>query len=199
MPVFSLLRAPARFGLAVTFSLAVFAAAALTVLLARLSPPRRRWAAAGFAALAVAELTTPIPFLPARDVPRAYKVLAAAERGPVVEFPFYHGPQDRFRHTLYMLGSTWHWQPLVNGYSDFIPQDFVEGAPLLENFPNPEGFAWLQQRGARYAVFHLGLYDGPSEAALLGRIEAYADYLRPRYALGPVRLYEIVDWPSETP
>lgn len=199
VPVFSLLRAPARFGLAVTFALAVFVGAAITMLLARASTARRRWVAGGIALFAVAELTTPIPFLPARDVPRAYKVLAAAERGAVVEFPFFHGPQDRFRHTLYMLGSTAHWQPLINGYSDFIPANFVEGAPLLQEFPNPEGFAWLRERGARYAVFHLGLYDGPSEAALLERIAKYSDHLRPRYVLGTVLLYEIVDWPDEAP
>ena len=28
-------------------------------------------------------------------------------------------------HAIYMLNSTAHWMPLVNGYSDYIPPDFV--------------------------------------------------------------------------
>jgi hypothetical protein len=199
IPVFSLLRAPARFGIAVTLALSVFTAAGVAVLLRRV--PAARWpvVTAVLAALAIAELSTTIPYLPARDVPRAYKVLASAEPGAVAEFPFYHRTEDRFRQTLYMLGSTAHWQPLVNGYSDFIPPDFVAGAPLLEGFPNPEGFAWLRERHTRYVVFHLGLYDGDSRARLLERLDEHADYLKPRYTYGTVLLYEIVAWPAVFP
>ncbi|HJR60996.1 MAG TPA: hypothetical protein VJ813_16415 [Vicinamibacterales bacterium] len=199
IPVFSLLRAPGRFGLAVTLALAVFTAAAATVILRSVSARVRPWAAAAFVILAVAELSTTIPYLPGRDVPRAYKVLAAADRGPVAEFPFYYRAHERFRHTLYMLGSTAHWQPLVNGYSDYIPRDVVQGGALLETFPNPEGFGWLRQRGTRYVVFHLGLYDGPSRALLEQRILANSDYLRPKYVQGTVHLYEIVAWPAGMP
>lgn len=199
IPVFSLLRAPARFGLAVTLALAVFSSAGVALLLRRTPVRRRTLVAAALALLAIAELSTTIPYLPARDVPRAYKVLASSEPGPVAEFPFYHRPEDRFRQTLYMLGSTAHWLPLVNGYSDYIPPDFIAGAPLLESFPNAEGFRWLQDRHTRYVVFHLGLYDGASRAALLERIEAHAEYLRPKYTYGSVILYEIVAWPAVWP
>jgi hypothetical protein len=196
IPVFSLLRAPGRFGLAVTLALAVFAAAGVTLLLRRVSSRTRPWAGAALVILAVAELSTTIRYLPARGVPRPYKMLAVAERGPVAEFPFYYLPHDRFRQTLYMLGSTAHWQPLVNGYSDYIPRDVVQGGALLEGFPNPAGFEWLRERGTRYVVFHFGLYDGPSGAALRERIRANSSYLRPKYVQGTVHLYEIVAWPS---
>ena len=199
VPVFSLLRAPARFGLAVTLALSVFTAAGVTVILRRVAAPARVWITAGFVLVAVAELSTTIPYLPARGVPRAYKVLAAAERGPVAEFPFYHLPQERFRQTLYMLGSTAHWQPMVNGYSDFMPPDFLEGAPLLESFPDAKGFVWLRERDTRYVVFHLNLYDGHRRRQLLARIDAHSDYLKPRYTFGTVHLYEIVAWPPVTP
>jgi hypothetical protein len=199
IPVFSLLRAPARFGLAVTLALSVFTAAGVALILRRV--PRARWmvVTATFAVLAAAELSTVIPYLPARGVPRAYKVLAAAEPGPVAEFPFYHRPEDRFRQTMYMIGSTAHWQPLVNGYSDFIPPDFIAGAPLLETFPNREGFAWLRERNTRYVVFHLGLYGGESREQLFDRIDEHADYLKPRYTHDSVLLYEIVAWPGVSP
>lgn len=198
VPVFSLLRAPARFGLAVTLALSVFAAVAVSVLLQRVAPARRWWATGALALVAVAELSTTIPYVPARDVPRAYKVLAAAEPGPVAEFPFYYRPEYRYHQTQYMLNSTWHWRPLVNGYSDFIPADFHTGGPLLESFPNAEGFEWLRARGTRYVVFHLGLYDEGRRQRLQQRIAAHGDYLRPKYTFGTVHLYEIVAWPSPT-
>jgi hypothetical protein len=191
VPVFSLLRAPARFGIAVTLVLAVFVAVAASTLLQRLSPVRRRLATAALLIFVIAELSTEAPYLPARDVPRAYKVLAAADPGPVAEFPFYHLPQDRFRHSLYMIGSTAHWLPLLNGYSDFTPPDFLEGAALLETFPNQEGMAWLRARGTRYVVFHLGLYGAQESRLLRQRIDAHAADLKPRYVNGPVLLYEL--------
>jgi hypothetical protein len=195
VPVFSLLRAPARFGIAVTLALAVFTAVGSAVVLERMPVGRRRWLTAAVAILVVMELTTTIPYKPARDVPEPYRVLAAAERGAVAEFPFYHRPGDRFRHSLYMLGSTWHWQPLLNGYSDFVPE---EVPAVLESFPNDEGLAWLGARGARYVVFHLGLYDPARRRLLLQRIEA-ASYLRPRHVQGTVLLYEIVARSGEQP
>ena len=199
IPVFSLLRAPARFGLAVTLALTVFAGVAASLLLERVRISRRWLATGALAAVAVAELSTTIPYLPARTVPRAYKVLAASPWGPVAEFPFYHEPHDRFRHTMYMLGSTSHWRPLVNGYSDFIPVEFAAGAPLLHGFPNPQGFAWLKERDVRYVVFHLNLYDPERREALLERIEQHSQYLRPKWVLGLVYLYEIVEWPEGAP
>jgi hypothetical protein len=199
IPVFSLLRAPARFGLAVTLALSVFTAVAVSLLLERFAPSRRRWAAVALALVVVVELSTEIPYVPARDVPRAYKVLAAAEPGPVVELPFYYRGENRYRQTQYMLGSTWHWQPLVNGYSDFIPPDFFVGGPLLESFPNADGFAWLRERGTRYVVFHLGLYDEVRRKRLQQRIADHSEYLQPKYVFGTVHLYEIVAWPSPAP
>jgi 4-amino-4-deoxy-L-arabinose transferase-like glycosyltransferase len=196
VPVFSLLRAPARFGLAVTLVLSVFSAAGLTLLLARSRPTVRTWLAAAVMIFAVAELSTRIPYDTAGPVPRAYKVLAAAQRGAVVELPFYYLAHERYQQTRYMIGSTSHWQPLVNGYSDFIPPDFFEGAKLLENFPDEAGLKWLRARDTRYVLFHLNLYDEASRARLDERIAAHASQLQPRYLFGLVHIYELVDVPS---
>lgn len=196
VPVFSLLRAPARFGLAVTLALSVFAAAGLTVLLRRLDGRTRPWVTAAVLIVVVAELSTSVPYMASRRVPRAYKVLAAAERGAVAEFPFYFLPHERYRQTVYMLGSTEHWQPLVNGYSDFIPPDFMEGARLLQSFPDAPGLNWLRARDTKYVVFHRHLYDDPSRALLDARIAAHPGDLRPRYTFGNIHLYELVTGPS---
>lgn len=146
---------------------------------------------AGLLLFVVAELSTPVRYVPARDVPEVYKMLATAARGAVAEFPFYHRPQDRFRHSLYMIGSTAHWLPLVNGYSDFTPPDFIEGAALLETFPNGEGMAWLRARRTRYVVFHLGLYGADDQRRLRERIHSHAADLQPKVVEGPLLLYEL--------
>ena len=196
VPVFSLLRAPARFGLAVTLALCVFSAAGLVVVLGRFRERARTWVTAALMIIAVAELSTDIPYDEARPVPRAYKVLAAADRGAVAEFPFYYLAHERYRQTLYMLFSTAHWQPIVNGYSDFMPKDFFEGARLLENFPDAAGLNWLRARDTRYVVFHRNLYDDASRARLDERIAAHAAELKPRYTFGVVHLYELVSAPA---
>jgi hypothetical protein len=195
VPVFSLLRAPARFGLAVTLALTVFSAAGLAVLLGRLSAKTRPWVAAAVLIFAVAELSTRIPYDEVPPTARPYKMLASAERGPVVELPFYFLGHDRYLQTRYMLGSTTHWQPMVNGYSDFIPADFFEGARLLGSFPDDAGLRWLRARNTRYVVFHRHLFDNPSLARLDQRIAAHSTDLRPLYVFGTIHLYELVSSP----
>jgi hypothetical protein len=98
-----------------------------------------------------------------------------------------------------MLGSTAHWRPMVNGYSDYIPPDFVEIAVPLASFPNPEGFAILRERRVRYVVFHLDLYSSRTREAALKRIAAYKDYLRPMVQEQDVWLFEITSWPERHP
>ena len=69
-----------------------------------------------------------------RRRPRSVRLrtLTHRVRAPLAEFPFY-GERIAFPlHAQYMLFSTAHWLPLVNGYSDVIPADFREAAPVLD-------------------------------------------------------------------
>jgi hypothetical protein len=128
VPLFTFLRAPSRFGLLLAFALALFASMALKRLLPHTG--RRGLLAAGaLAALAIAELNVvPFPWERALPVSTNYRVLAAMPRGVVAEFPFY-GERSAFPlHAQYMVLSTTHWMPLVNGYSDHIPADFRQAA-----------------------------------------------------------------------
>lgn len=196
VPVFSFLRAPARMGIMATLGLTVLAGIAL----APWFQTRRRQylAASGVVLAAAAELTT-APLVALREAPRvpaAYRVLATLPRGAVAEFPFFYRRGDFPRHAAYMLGSTAHWQPLVNGYSDHIPQSFRAMVVPLSSFPTRESFAILGRLGARYVVLHLNLYDRRSRERTLERLDTYAQYLRPLSKEGNVWLFEIVDWPN---
>ncbi len=135
IPVFSFLRAPERMGIVVMLCLAIFAAFAVRELRRRI--PRRRTAIAVIACAAALFELNDIPFDWRPDsVPPVYRALASMPRGPVAEFPFYDRRTDFHLHTRYMLNSTVHWQPLVNGYSDHIPADFRTLAPVLATFPS---------------------------------------------------------------
>lgn len=195
VPVFSFLRAPGRTGIVVTLCLTVLASIAMTWLLER----RRHaagWLAAGLMVLALADLVqAPIGLREAPPTPSAYQELARLPVAPVAVFPYWANNLNYHGHAEYMLASTAHWQPLINGYSDHIPQDFRDDSLILRGFPTVESFAVLKRLGARYVVFHLGRYAGPSHEEVLGKIDAFANYLRPIDKTGDVWLFEIVGWP----
>ena len=115
----------------------------------------------------------------------------------MAEFPFFYLRMDFPRHAEYMLASTAHWRPLINGYSDHIPAEFRAMVVPLSSFPNPESFAILKRLRAQYVVFHLNLYDHRAVVDLKARIEQYRGYLRPIRLEDPVWLFHIAAWPPE--
>ena len=76
----------------------------------------------------------PLQWYRAPIIPPGYAVLSGVPRGALAEFPFY-GERIAFPlHAQYMLFSTSHWLPMVNGYSDVIPVDFREAASFSVAF-----------------------------------------------------------------
>jgi hypothetical protein len=197
VPVFSLLRAPGRTGLLVALILALFAAFGVRALRRRFPGPASRFVAGACCAAALLELSAvPFDWREARPISPAYDVLARMPRGAVAEFPFYDRRIDFHLHTIYMVNSTRHWQPLVNGYSDYIPPDFRTLAVTLASFPSPESFAALRQRRARYLVIHRDLYGLQTAAQIESRLTPYLPYLRDIASDDRVRIFEIVSWPK---
>ncbi|MCX6552831.1 MAG: hypothetical protein NTY02_17825 [Acidobacteria bacterium] len=194
VPLFSWLRAPSRLGLVVVLALAVLAGFAI----ARLLPRTRRGAIAGallVCATAADLFVAPLFLVEAQPTPAAYVALGRLPDGPVVEFPFWYRRVDFSRHSEYMLNSTFHWKPLVNGYSDFIPPDWRSMVIPVSSFPNPESFNILRQYQPRYVVFHRNFYDHRALPDLMARIEEYRDYLHPIVLEDPVWLFQIDAWP----
>ncbi len=197
IPVFSFLRAPARFGIMVTLVLSL----GLAFLIARLLNGRTIRAQAlatvplAFA-LACELATIPLGMTEAEPVNVAYRLLANLRRGPVVELPFFYERPDFPRHAEYMLNSTFHWQPLINGYSDHIPQDFRAIVLPMSSFPTRQSFEILRRRDTRYVVIHLGGYDERSVVHLQERLERYKEHLALLSRKDDVLLYEIVSWPA---
>ncbi len=194
IPFMSFLRAPARFGVLTLMGVAVFAGWGI----AAITTNGRR--AAGIAAILLAlvafELRVTWPLRPVPPVPEAYQVLAGMPRAGtiVLHFPYRQG--EWFPHVEHMFWSMWHWQPLVNGYSDYIPQDVIDLAVPVNSFPSDEAFAILKARDVRYVVLDWRTYNEAATTVMRARFPPFAQYLRPLHTTGDVYLYEIVAWPN---
>jgi hypothetical protein len=195
VPAFSFLRAPGRFGVLVTLCAAILSGLAVTWL------QHRRWKAGPWLAAALVTVTVaesyvgPLRLAGMPRVVEAYERLAIMPRAPVIEFPFYMGATDRHRQTEYMLMSTYHWQPLVNGYSDHIPADFVEAQPLLASFPSADSWEVIRQRQARWVVVHFNRYSADERRRLRPQLRAMGDRVRLVVDDYDVSLYEVI-WPT---
>ena len=70
------------------------------------------------------EVKPPAAYLtPGGPVPAVYRYLRSLPEGTVVaELPF----TELWYNTRYLLFSTYHWKPLVNGFTSFFPPAFME-------------------------------------------------------------------------
>ena len=93
-----------------------------------------------------------------------------------------------------MLYSTAHWLPLVNGYSDVIPIDFRQDAPVLDSFPSREAFAAMSRHRVRYIAVHWDMYVNRQEE-IRRRLEPYLRYLNALASNDRMTLYEVTQYP----
>jgi len=194
VPMFEWLRAPARFGLIVGFGLSVLAGVAVAHVFRRVRQPAAM--AAALVVVTAGELAIPMHMPSVPPVEPVYRTLATLPRGPVIEMPFFYPQVGLFQHTKYMLASTAHWMPMVNGYSDYIPPDFYENVMTLAPFPSRPAFKILEPNAVRYAVFHMYGYNTENRNDVLTRLKEFEPYLRPLYMDDTTRLYEIVGFPK---
>lgn len=190
VPGFTFMRAPSRFGLLVGLGCAVLAGAGVRGLKQRTGPVGRTLALL-LVTTAVAELAVPLDFSPVPQVAPVYRALAELPRGALLELPVYSAPVA-FLRTRYMVASIWHWMPLVNAYSDMIPQDFSDNLDLYAEFPSAPSLARLAPMGVRYVILHVDQY-GDQREGLEGRLAVFAGRLRRIHADEHAWLYEIVD------
>jgi hypothetical protein len=174
-PVFRMIRVSSRAGIFLALPLALLAARALQAFL-----PRPQIFAL-IALLALGEtVIVPIPtpawaqVVDARREPPPVDRWLAEQPGepPVVHLPILgiDGTFKRpaYHESIYMVRSTRHWKPLVNGYAGIEPAPYQRLRALARSFPSGEFLDALRQIGTRYVILHRGGY-GPNQWA---RIEA---------------------------
>ena len=182
------LRAPARAAILVFLALAALVAFGWTRLMRQ--RPRHVTAIATIviaAALLVEYRTRMDAWLTVPQAPSEInRWLAAQPRSVVAEVPFARADAlHSIYDGLYMFNSTWHWQPIVNGYSGFFPTTFIELAEYTASFPDDRSIEYLKRRGVDLIVVHGTLMDpevfGGMTARLLARpdTEALAQFQEP--------------------
>ena len=117
---------------------------------------------------------------------------ADADRDPgaVVELPLPAPPVEWHENTLYLLNSTVHWRPIVNGYSGFVPPSYYARRVDLASFPADDAIAVLRNLGVRYAVVHREAFSRRGPDAL-SRLEA-SPHLRLLIDEGDIAIYRVL-------
>jgi hypothetical protein len=192
LPAFSFLRAPARMGIMVTLGVALLSSLALTWWRPASTRHHRSFVAAMLIIALIESWAGPLQLQTATPVNKVYRHLAILPEAPVAEFPFYQGSEERHRQTEYMLMSTFHWKPLLNGYSDHFPADYMTAKPVLTTFPSQEAIGILQDRGVRWVVVHFNRYPADYARKLRPLMRTMGRQLRVVIDDTEVGLYEVI-------
>jgi hypothetical protein len=189
VPGFDFVRVPSRITLLTVLALAVLAGIGFDRLRSQLA--RLSLLTLALLELAAFPLETKPYAIPSSPMD---SFLAASDRAPIAVFPV-PDPRDSVlsasRHSLYMLSSTSHYFPMVNGYSGFTPPFHDRLFRSLVSFPDEHGLSELESLSVRWVVFHRGGYDDESWTALLARIERFSDRLELRAEYQEGRVYEL--------
>ena len=159
------LRVPARTFALLSASIAVLAGFGLSKSiekLQRLCAPPVVLAAISFvfAAVAIEFWSAPLHLM-ALDVepPVVYRWLAVQPEAVVLEWPLPGGSSVGLTHEpTYMYYSTFHWKPLVNGYSGHYPDSYIRLLDDMIDFPSDSSIRALHGRGVTHVILH-GEYD----------------------------------------
>jgi hypothetical protein len=185
--LFRAVRVQAHLGQMVLLMLAVAAGFGVAGLERRWSGARG-WTAAAFVLCALVNLEArraPLDYTPFSSIPPIYDYLAAEHGAIVVEYPFYP-PYLFFANAPYMLNSTRHWHPILNGYSGLRPDSYDATYAAISGFPDVASLIALAERGVTHVVVH---------AQELGRERfdaiARAENLRLVAADGDITIYRL--------
>jgi hypothetical protein len=148
------IRNAARYGFLLTLALAILSAFAAAWL-------RQRWRharwlpAATVATIALANLdalAAPISYVPPDRIAGLHATLRDTD-AVVAHIPFYT-PDRLFRNAPYMLESTANWRPILNGYSGFVPETYVQHARAFATFPDANAIDALRAAGVTHVFVH---------------------------------------------
>jgi hypothetical protein len=164
LPGFTALRVPARFEALTVMGLALLAGEGLSGGRGAL----KRWRAeyrwqrglvtiSGLSCLALltiesADHLTSVPALVGSQVPPVYRWLAAQPHpSPTVEIPI---DTNGFHESPRAFYSTYHHQPLINGFRSFLPPRYDALVDLLAAFPARNAISAMARLGIRYVIVH---------------------------------------------
>ncbi|MBN1296430.1 hypothetical protein JXA80_06595, partial [bacterium] len=169
IPGFRVIRVPARFGVLAQFGLVLLAVRFVGTM-------RRQWIGGIVSGLMFIETgiwpATGYPLHAGSTPPEPYALLASdPDGGPIAEFPFAH---QKYREMFY---SCYHWRPLVNGISGYLPPGRGRIDAILDDFPTGRSLDLLHCLGVRDIVIH-----GNQPEWNHGPVRRGSFHLTPRFA-----------------
>jgi hypothetical protein len=115
-------------------------------------------------------------------------------RAVLADLPLPWG-QDAFWHDpVYMYFSTFHWHPIINGSSGFVPTWYEPLGAIARDFPSDATLDAFRKLGTEYFVLHEGYYGTAkfrrvvADAGLQDRLEFVATS---SWEEGECRLYRL--------
>ena len=138
----------------------------------------------------VESLRAPFTYTVFDGIPGIYRLLAT-EPGPVVvaEQPFF--PRGGiFLNAPYVLASTAHWRPLMNGYSGYTPAGYQRYADAFWYFPEEGAIQAMKDAGVTHVVVHPAAFHKDHQA-VLPAIEKRTDFEMMAVGREGVRLYRL--------
>jgi hypothetical protein len=154
--VFRGLRAPARASAFCLLFLGVLAAYGTAALTAAMTTWKRRAAAALICTILLLEYRVgSLPLVAYHnEPPPLYRLLATLPRGVVAEFPMARLDWAPNHDPRFEYMSTFHWMPILNGYSGFYPPSYLRRLARLARFPDEASVASLRRENVRYVIVH---------------------------------------------
>ena len=172
-PIMAGIRGASRFGQLFLAAIAILAGFGLAHLQRRVPA---RATALGLVLLLgahVEALRAPINYRAFDGLSPIFDELKGAPAGTLVACYPFPPPREAFHNVDCMLASTRFWQPLVNGYSSFMPETYTRSAAALEAFPEGDTLAYLKGLG----VTHVIVFPNKVSAPRLERMSAHPDQL----------------------
>jgi hypothetical protein len=165
-------RVPARFAMLVVLTLAMLGARGAARALSAMPSLAARVALTVCLTLAiVADAWPHSDRLPVWRTPPAIYAALPAHGAVLFEFPV-HQPADRFSENLpYMYFSIWHWRPMVNGYSGFIPASYDALLAGVANFPDAAALRFLRTAGVTHVAVNCRLWESNVCLSTMMRLE----------------------------
>ncbi len=191
IPLLRAVRVPAHIGQIVLLMVAVVAGFGVAVLHRRWQG-RRWWPAAAFALCALVNLEAlraPLWYAPFSEIPPIYDTLANETGAVVIELPFYE-QRHSFGGAPYMLNSTRHWRPILNGFSGYSPRSYDETYAIVQSFPDDRSLIALHTRGVTHVVVHEEDFSGGFGRDRFKAIAAVAS-LQPVAESGDIHIYRL--------
>ena len=162
------LRAPARYSMLVGLSLAVLAGFGSARLIESARSRRIGVAlAAVLCGVILAEPRPPVAVQPLPNVPEVYRALKGRPVGAIAELPMLHAVAAQ-----YLYYSTFHWLPMVNGYSGALPKSYRPIHFAVQHFPDNVSLSALRAYGVSDVVLHEEFYADSEYRDVIARIES---------------------------